>query len=310
MLRLERHRGVVLAFVLGAATGVIFVAGGGGSEVPGVTTVSAAGTSAVPVSVLDGEPFRHTEGSRVAYVPRRVLLRGGRFDVVVHFHGASSNQEQNVDESGLPAVVVSVNEGAASGAYVRAVASPASFDAMLGHARRALVKARGREDVEPGRIALSSWSAGGGAIRVLLDREPDRFDGVLVADGIFSSFDDASSRTPAMAPLAPFVRFGRRAQAGEALFVVTHTDIDTPDYPSTPECVSAILGELGVEKGAAPAGEPGVGGDPTYAVDSAGLHVRGYDGKGREEHVAQIRALDRAYGLLRARWEGGAGEAR
>ncbi len=301
----SRRRGlVVTAFVLGTCTGVLLLAGKSAYDGPGVTTVNAAPVGAQAVTLLEGEPLRHTEASRTAYVPRRVALRGGRFDVVVHFHGASPNQEKNVDESGLAAVVVSVNEGAGSTPYAKAVSSPAAFDGMLATARRALVKARGRDDVELGRIALSSWSAGGGAVRVLLEREPERFDAVLVADGVFSTFADPASRTPAPGPLAPLVRFARRARANDALFVLTHTAIDTPDYPSTPECTDAVLAELGLEKDAPRAGEEPLGGEPTYAVDAAGLHVRGFDGKGPEDHIAQIRGMDRAYGQLRARWDG------
>ncbi len=301
----SRRRGlVVTAFVLGTCTGVVFVAGRGLHGGASVTTVNAAQTEAQPLSFFEGEPFRHTEGTRVAYVPRRVAHRGGRFDVVVHFHGASANQEKNVDEANLAAVVVSVNEGAGSTPYAKAMASPSAFDTVLGHARRALVKARGRDDVEVGRIALSSWSAGGAAIKVLVDREPERFDAVLVADGIFSTFADPESRTPAPAPLQPFVRFGRRAESGDALFVLTHTAIDTPDYPSTPECTDAVLDELGIAKDEPRPGEAPMGGAPTYAVDVAGLHVRGFDGKGPEDHIAQIRGLDRAYAMLRTRWEG------
>lgn len=39
-----------------------------------------------------------------------------------------------------------------------------------------------------------------------------------------------------------------------------------------------------------------------YALDRGGLHVRGSAGKGPQEHVEQIRALDDAYAMLARRW--------
>jgi hypothetical protein len=298
----SRRRGLIaLGFVLGACTGILAIATKDHFGRPSIATVNAASIGAA--TVLEGEAYRHTEGRRAVYVPKRVMLRDGRFDLLVHFHGALAIQEKNVDEAELPAVVVTVNGGTGSSPYAQMVSQAGAFDAIVSHARRALVKARGRDDVEVGRIALSSWSAGGAAVRLLIDREPERFDAILVADGLFSTFADPKTRSPAPGPLAPFVRFARRASVGEALFVLTHTDIDTPDYPSTPECADAILAELGIPKGAPGSDTPPLGGEPTYAVDRGGLHVRGFSGKGPGDHVAQIEGLDVAYRRLRARWQ-------
>jgi hypothetical protein len=292
---------VALAIVMAACTGILVIATKDHLDGASVATVQAA--SLGPTEVLEGGAYRHTEGERAVYVPARVTLRDGRFDLLVHFHGAAVHQEKNVDQAELPAVVVSVNGGTGSGPYAEMVSSAGAFDAIASHARRALVKARGREDVDVGRIALSSWSAGGAAVRLLIDREPDRFDAVLVADGLFSTFADPKTRSPAPGPLAPFVRYARRAAAGDALFVLTHTDIDTRDYPSTSECSHALLAELGFSKETPPPGIAPLGGEPTYAVDRGAFHVRGFSGKAAADHVAQIEGLDVGYRRLRARWQ-------
>jgi hypothetical protein len=288
---------------MGACAGILAIATKDQFDRTSVATVNAASIGSSRVTVLEGGAYRHTEGQRSVYVPARATLRDGRFDLLVHFHGTAANQEKNVDEAELPAVVVSVNGGTGSSPYAQMVSPPGAFDAIVSHARRALVKARGREDVEVGRIALSSWSAGGAAIRLLIDREPERFDAIVVADGLFSTFADPKTRSPAPTPLAPFVRFARRASAGDALFVLTHTDIDTSDYPSTAECAHALLAELGIAKGAPAPDTAPLGGEPTYAASRGGLHVRGFSGKGPDDHVAHITGLDLAYRRLRERWQ-------
>jgi hypothetical protein len=125
---------------------------------------------------------------------------------------------------------------------------------------------------------------------------------VLIADGVFSLYADPKAKEVDPAPLAPLVAFARRAANGEKLFVLTHTAIDPAEFPSVEECADAMLAELGLAKADPPASAPPGGGAPTYAVDRGSLHVIGFDGKGPQDHVDQLRALDAAYARLTQRW--------
>ena len=272
------------------------------SEPQTAATTTMAGTVAGPRSTLDvGEATRKTRGDLAVYVPAELSVRGAAFDLVIHFHGTSKNQETNIEEARLPAAVVSVNEGGLSDVYAKAFAGSGSLDRVVRFAEE-VVGAKRVAGARAERIALSSWSAGGAAVKNILAREPERIDAVIVADGLFSSWEDEAKTSVRREPLRPFVDFARKAAAGEKLFVVTHTAIPT-EYPNVEECTRTLLDELEIEPGPpAPATQP-AGGEPTYAVDRGSFHVRGVDGKGAEDHIAQIRALDDPYAELRRRWQ-------
>jgi len=275
---------------------------------PGVATVHAGAietkdAGAQPAPTVKGEPYRKTQGDLAVYVPDEVAVHEGRFDLVVHFHGNAKLQEANVEEADLHAVVVSVNEGEGSTSYSRKFTGERALDRVTEFAEKELA-ASGRVSgqVQVGRIALSSWSAGGAAVHRILETQPERVDAVLVADGIFSTYADPGKREVNTKPLEPIVQFARLAADGKKLFVLTHTDIDPSQYPSVKECTDVVLGALALEKGAPPAAAPPAGGNPMYATDRGELHVRGFDGKGPQDHIAQIKALDDAYGMLKKRW--------
>src|SRR5688500_1137413 len=205
----------------------------------GVARLNAA---TVETTVVRGEPVTKTIGDLTVWVPAELAVSGNSFDVVVHFHGSPDKQEKNAAKSGLKAAFVSANEGMGSTPYARAFAKPGSFDRALDFAIRT-VDTSGHLDTSGGPprvryVALSSWSAGGAAVKQVIDRERDveRVDAVLLADGIFSRFVDPKARTIEAKPLDPSVRFGRRAIDGEKLMVLTHTAIETPQYPNAKEC--------------------------------------------------------------------------
>jgi len=285
----------LLATALGAA-----VLHGKEPNPPQVTDVTAA---LVPTrsSVDVGEAVRKTRGDLALYAPAELALRDGAFDLVIHFHGTAKQQEANIEEARLPAAVVSVNEGGLSEAYAKPFSAPGSLDRVVRFAEEE-IGAKRLAGARVGRMALSSWSAGGAAVKNILAREAERIDAVIAADGIFSSWEDESKTSVKREPLRPFVDFGQQALRGGKLLVITHTAIPT-DYPNVEECTRTVLDELEVEPGPPrPASQP-AGGAPTYTVERGGLRVRAFDGTGPEDHIAQLRALDDAYTELRRRWQ-------
>jgi len=267
-----------------------------------------AAAQAVRPKIATGEAARSARGNLAIYIPPEVaILQEGSsstptFDLVVHFHGVAKNQETNIDEAKLSAVVVSVNEGIASESYGKAWSAPNAIDKVIKFAEEQMGKRESGAKV--GRIALSSWSAGGASVKNILANEPadsNRIDAVILADGVFSFWEDQKKQIVKREPLDPIINFGKKAVNGEKLMVITHTAIPT-DYPNVEACTKVVLDNLDLAKGEPLPATQLSGGAPTYAVDRGGFHVRGVDGKGPEDHIAQIRALDDAYSELRRRW--------
>lgn len=248
----------------------------------------------VRTEVATGEVVRVAAGDLSVFVPSELAVRDGAYDVMVHFHGEGRLQEKNVAQAHLRAVVVTANEGMGTAPYARAFAADGALDRALASAEKGVQKRGG--NLKVGRIALSAWSAGGASVREILAHDSDaaRVDAVFLADGLFSSYEEG--KKVATAPLTPIVQFARRALEGKALFVLTHTAIETQGYPNVAECTEALFGELGLERPQA----------TVYVFDRSGFHVAGFDGKGPEDHVARLEALDQAYAKLRDRWGHGA----
>jgi hypothetical protein len=300
---MKRNTGLLFGVLSASVAGAAIFFGPGLAKGKTASPAAAASSEATPrdASTPNAEALRKARGSLALYAPADLELRpGGAFDLVVHFHGVAKNQETNVDEAKLQAVVVSVNEGVASDSYGRTWSAPRAIDRVIDFAEKEVGASRGAT-AKVDRIALSSWSAGGAAVKNILQRDGDRIDAALLADGVFSFWSDEKKTVVRREPLDPMIDFGRKAVLGDKLLVITHTAIPT-DYPNVETCTQTILDALDIPKAPPfPATQPS-GGAPTYAVDRGGFHVRGVDGTTAEDHIAQIRALDDAYGELRRRW--------
>lgn len=252
---------------------------------------------------MSGQPYRKTLPPLTISIPAELAVVDGKVDLLIHFHGVPIVQENNLRQSGLKAVTVSVNEGEGSSTYKR-YADPGTLDRLVAFAEKELASSqRGwGAGLAVGRIAISSWSAGGFATQSILARDADRIDAVIIADGIFSTYTDRRRHAIDPRPLGPIVDYARRATTGEKLFVLTHTDIIPNDYPNVDECAGFVLSTLGLAKGAPPSSAPAGVGSPLYGVSRGNLQITGFSGRRAPDHAQQLYALDDAYTKLRTRW--------
>jgi hypothetical protein len=253
------------------------------------------------------EPARARFGYAVLYVPTFFHAVDGTYDLVVHFHGMSSVQEENFERAGVNAAVVSVNLGVASDAYADAFRAPGTFDALLRQTHRAL-QATGRLGAAPlgaarlGRIALSAWSAGFASVGSIL-KQPgvaDRVDAVLLADGPHANY--IAPHRVNDAAIERWARIAEAAMRGEKLFALTHSSIPTVGYPSTTETIGELLKLTDMEKVPTDAIGPR-GMRAIYESHRGDFHVEGYEGQTAKDHIDHIKAMgDTLLPYLRERW--------
>lgn len=240
----------------------------------------------------------------VLYLPPTFAVRRGGYDLLIHFHGESRWQEQNIERAKLDVAVVSVNLGMGTDSYANPFRSPDAFDRLLATIQAGVAKSGRADGAVPRRIALSAWSAGFSSIgRLMSEQVTERVDAVILADGFFTSFSDPKRRTVNVQGLERFVHFAQAAERDEKLFAITHTTIPTGPYPSVQECVARLLELLDLEKSPAPGTGPR---DlhSLYAVDVGGFHVHGFEGTQASDHVKQLQAMgETMYPLLKARWD-------
>jgi hypothetical protein len=250
-------------------------------------------------------PFRAHFGKAELYLPTFFHPVDGTYDLIVHFHGMSSVQEANIEKAHLNAAIVSVTLGFGSGPYEEAYRDPGAFGRLVAVSQWAMGRSGRADGARLGRIALSSWSAGYGAVASIL-RQPanaNRLDALFMAEGPHSNYKDKEHAHVDDAPLAKYLRFAKAAQAGDKLFVMTHSAIHTDDYPSTTETIGELLALASMEK--VPRDTVGPRGmQQIYESDSGDFHVKGYEGGGVKDHVDHIRAMDvTMYPYLKRRWD-------
>lgn len=266
---------------------------------------------AAPAPAVSATPPPDDPPLRVPLGRATILLRHGcsgvhpTSDVLIHFHGVMTTVEPMLLESGIDAVYVVANMGSASGPYEDAFAVRGSFAKYLESIRSKVAARCVGAPRMLGRVALSGWSAGYGAIfRVIARKEDaDRVDAVLLADGMHSRFDPGVYRHVNAPAMAPYADFAERALSGEKLMAVTHTAIPTPNYASTTETAHFLMAALRVER--RDLDEPGPVPEMRHTEhgECGRLFIDGYAGADAEAHKLQLIHIgETLWPRLRAAW--------
>jgi hypothetical protein len=256
----------------------------------------------------------------VLFFPSTFSSQTGAYDLLIHFHGNTRLVLESAEVAGVNALVALVNLGVGSAPYEEAYGVPGSYEALLEEIQRAALR-RGLEGAHLRRVALSSWSAGYGAISMILDlrRGTDPLDAVLVTDGIHCGWVDDKHTTLNGRQLAPFVHAARSAAAGQILFSITHSEIDPISYASARSTAGFLLETVGVKPGvpdvlslphlALRAAEGAVAKklekhmEPIEEARAGSLHVRGFRGNTAEHHMAHLLQMGATVmPELAARW--------
>jgi hypothetical protein len=253
-------------------------------------------------------------------VPVRVVTRGGRvvsipsgcgslsrpYDLLIHFHGAPTAVEPAFERAELDAVLVITNLGIGSGPYEDAFAAKGSFQDFLKRVNSVVTGLCPGKNPRIGRIAVSSWSAGYGAVWRILEREAnsDAIDAVLLADGLHAGFTGTGSgRQVNDLQMAPFSMFLERAKAGQKLMAITHSSIPTAHYASTTQTANFLLDSSEVRRNQVRVEGPMRDMWMTSRADYGSLHIQGYAGQDKTAHCDQLFAIgETLFPLLAERW--------
>ena len=229
------------------------------------------------------------------FIPHR-LQRRSTFDVIVHFHGAAFLAHRAAAELNGHSVAVVLNLGAGSGVYHRTFSEPAAYDSVMAAVTRQVTTSLGRV-MTVGRVTLSGFSAGHGAIRaILLDSAHfAAVDAILLLDGMHTSYVPegkvlADGGALDTTNLAAFARFARVAERGEKRFLVTHSEIFPGTFASTTETANWLLGALGLQR--KPVLEWGPRGMQQLSeVRSGQFAVMGFAGNSAPDHIDHLHAM-------------------
>jgi hypothetical protein len=261
-----------------------------------VTKPAAIPAPAAVVRKLDPMQRVRSAGGAVIYIPADCLQGAAKYDLLFHFHGAGDVVARGMKEADLYAVLAVVNVGTGGDTYARALVGRGMLDSLLAQVAQEL-KAKCTNVPERGRIALSGFSAGYGAVSALLKSDAARVDAVLLADGIHAGFDDVKRRHIEQNQLSAFVDFGKAAMRGEKLFSITHSAIQTPNYPSTTESTDFLLKKLGLTRTIDPHAK-------TSSVIASGFRLQSEPGMDAPAHMRHLYGMgNRLFLDLRDHWK-------
>ena len=178
----------------------------------------------------------------VLYTPESFGSSDGDYDLVIHFHGNVKVVVENAVAAKLNAAIAVINLGVGSIHYENAYAVPGTYEDLLNHVQAAM-KRRGLATPRLRRVALSSWSAGYGAISSILAqrRGTDPLDGLLVLDGIHVGFTPGRNQEVERRKIAVFEQAAIAAASGDFLFSITYSEIEPAGYAGSQRTAEHLL---------------------------------------------------------------------
>jgi hypothetical protein len=205
-------------------------------------------------------------------------------DVVVHFHGANGVTEEQFI---LPAALVTVNFNGLSSAYSGPFSDPSLLETILDEAVAKAGLARGIENPVFGRVVLSSFSAGYGAIReILLAANYDVY-GVVLADSLHAGYYNAQ---PNPWQMEPFVDFAKKAASGTGSMTLSHSAIMPGSYASTTETADLLIADTSATRISVDLWNP-LGMHQVSEAVTGNFRVRGFAGQTGADHMDHLYYL-------------------
>jgi hypothetical protein len=213
--------------------------------------------------------------------------------LLVHLFGASYVPMRAVASAPGRYVLAVVNLGGGSSAYERPLSDSAAWTALLRRVRdETAARTGGRLKI--GRVIVSAFSAGYGGVRALLSigRAAHAIDAVILLDGLHTSYVPertvlAEGGKLDTTKLVPFLRFARRAVAGQAAFLITHSEIFPGTFASTTETADWLIAGLGLARTPVLAWGPG-GMQQLSEVRRGGLTILGFAGNTGPDHIDHL----------------------
>jgi hypothetical protein len=237
----------------------------------------------------------------------------GSYDLVLHFHGNANIVLESMEYAGVNAVVAVINWGISSKPYRNEYRQTGEFEKLLAEID-AGVKKKGVETPKLRRLALTSWSAGFGAIESILEHRnspavgQDYLDAIIAIDGVHAAYMDGDPKVLRKRTVLAWVNAARAAARGGVMLSMTHSQIEPPGFASARRTQAYVLDQLKGERVSPPVLKPprhlsldsakiavAQGKEkrmvPTMDVRMGNLRVQGFEGVTKEHHIAHLTQM-------------------
>jgi hypothetical protein len=227
--------------------------------------------------------------------------------LLIHFLGANYVVQYAAEQFKGDIVTAFVHLGAGSKINGQAFEDSTRFTTLL-DSIRLTSRTYLNHELKIGKVILSGFSAGYGAVRQILSTlaNYDRVDAVLLLDGIHASYVPdrkliADGGRIDSTHIESFLKLAQDASRPDSRkqFLVTHSEIFPGTYASTTETTDYILQKLNCKR--EPLLEWGpLGMQQLSSARRNHFKVMGFAGNTAQDHVDHVQALYHFFGLLMA----------
>jgi len=256
------------------------------------TAALCAAPAVAQLPTATGKQIAMSNAAWKIFIPSTYQQRPGEVaDLLVHFHGDPQTYWNNAKYANINSIIVTVNYSGLSSAYSTPFSNASLFQTLVNEAlTKVRLEANIPDDVQWDKLAVSSFSAGYGAVREILKSASYRsdIDGVLAADSLYAT--TAGDGTPLDSQMADYKTFAGLAKNGAKTMLFSHSLVPTFTYESTQECGDELLQSLGLS--ATAINTTGLGGLNFYRRASSGNFqlwgATGSDGPAHSKHLQYI----------------------
>jgi len=243
-----------------------------------------------------GQRLKLTDGQ--LFVPAGYTPAADGVELLLHLHGGTA-AEQSLVRSGRSAVIVCVAIPGLSKVYTDRFQSPATFVRILDETKSQLKELRVAPDPKFRRVIVSSFSAGFGGVREMLNDPAtyDRIDALVMADSIYAGYSgDPAKRQVEPKHMEGFVKFAKGAAAGKRWFLLSHCELQPGTYASTAETADYLVAALGGAREPAKHPWPAEGLNLQSRFRKGQFAIYGFSGDKGQDHMRHLHGL---WALLR-----------
>jgi len=214
--------------------------------------------------------------------------------LLIHFHGSSYVPKAAVQSVNKNIILAVVNLGVGSSVYEKPFLNGKVFPKLISAIDSTLNKYY-HADIKLTEIYLSSFSAGYGAVRRILQFHTKKIAGTLLLDGMHTDYIPDGTELSKGGSLNTekldlYLQLASESITGKKRFVISHSDIYPKTYASNKETADYLIAKLNLKRNKVDETGP-VGMHKTSEIIVGNFFVFGFDGDGTRDHVDQYHSM-------------------
>jgi len=227
------------------------------------------------------------------YIPKSFVVEKD-FSLLIHFHGASYVPKAAVESVDENIILVVVNLGIGSSVYEKPFFDESTFPKLIDEIYSTIRESRPKIKKSE-KIFLTSFSAGYGSVRRILQFHNKLITGVILMDGMHTDYipdglELSKGGKLNVEKLDLYIPLAQSAIEEKKFFLVSHSDIYPATYASNKETSDYLIEKLNLVR--IPKDEINlIGMHQTSEAKKGNFIVFGFDGNTARDHVDHYHSM-------------------